>query len=75
MNEEWISAKDRLPEMGQRVRAHVIKELIYQGGADESSALWKYDGEGEHRLYSWCPLPNTVASRGDFRLIPDVDLD
>ena len=48
MNEDWIDVKVKLPEIGQRVRVLVVKELIYKGGLE-----WTYDSKGEHGIYSW----------------------
>jgi len=48
MEEEWVDVKFKLPEIGQRVRALVVKELIYKGGLE-----WTYDSRGEHGIYSW----------------------
>lgn len=48
MEEEWVDVKFKLPEIGQRVRALVVKELIYKGGLE-----WTYDSIGEHGIYSW----------------------
>lgn len=48
MSEEWIDVKIKLPEIGQRVRALVVKELIYKGSFE-----WTYDTKGEHGIYSW----------------------
>lgn len=53
MNEEWIDVNDQLPLIGQRVRALVVKELIYEGNCDGKNSTWKYDGKGEHGIYSW----------------------
>ena len=55
MTEEWIDVKEQLPEIGQRVRALVVKELVYSGNSEDSGSLWTYDGDGEHGIYSWCP--------------------
>lgn len=48
MDEEWVDVKIKLPEIGQRVRALVVKELIYAGDLE-----WTYDSKGEHGIYSW----------------------
>lgn len=55
-SEEWIDVKDGLPVSGQRVRAIVVKELIYQGYKEGEGHLWTYDSQGEHGIYSWCPI-------------------
>jgi len=54
-NEEWFDVKQALPEIGQRVRVLVVKEMIYEGIADDGGYVWRYDQEGEHGIYSWNP--------------------
>jgi len=53
MEEQWIDVRDKLPEIGQRVRVLVVKEMIYKGDLKDNQANWLYDGEGEHGIYSW----------------------
>ena len=50
----WVDVKEKLPEIGQRVRVLVVKEMIYKGNVSDGSAEWLYDGTGEHRAYAWC---------------------
>lgn len=60
--EEWIDALEKLPEIDQRVRVLVVKEMTYLGQCNDGAPLWKYDQQGEHGIYSWCPrLKDEVA--------------
>ncbi len=53
MNEDWQSVTESLPEIGSRVRALVVKELIFKGNVKNGCAEWQYDAQGEHGVYSW----------------------
>lgn len=53
MEEQWHNVKEKLPEVGQRVRVLVVKEMVYKGNLKDNSADWMYDGQGEHGVYSW----------------------
>lgn len=50
---ELFGPCDRLPEIGQRVRCVVIKEMIYQGNDEKNGYNWLDDGEGE-RIIIFC---------------------
>lgn len=59
MNEDWYDVKEKLPKIGERVRALVVKELIYAGFFEDEGHKWTYDNEGEHGIYSWSSRLNT----------------
>ncbi len=44
---------EKQPNIGQRVRVVVIKEMTYQGNNDESGADWTDDGKGERCVMFW----------------------
>ena len=52
-SEEWYNVEEKLPEIGQRVRVLVVKEMVYKGQLDDNSAQFMYDQEGEHGIYAW----------------------
>lgn len=52
-SEEWYNVQEKLPEIGQRVRVLVVKEMVYKGQLDDNSAQFIYDQEGEHGIYAW----------------------
>lgn len=58
MDEQWYSVKEKLPDIGQRVRVLVVKEMVYKGNVSEKGCDWMYDAEGEHGIYSWCAKLN-----------------
>lgn len=59
-NNEWISVKDRLPEIGKKVLAYrpsmyyEFIQTIYHG-----SEMWEngYDIKGDMVITHWMPLP------------------
>ncbi len=51
--EEWHNVLDKLPEVGQRVRDLVVKEMVFKGNLADNSADWLYDQQGEHGIYAW----------------------
>jgi len=50
---DWISISEKLPEVGQRVKTMVIKEMTYMGDKQEASSMWKDDGEGKRAIICW----------------------
>lgn len=72
--EEWFDAKESLPHIGQRVRALVVKELVYKGNTDGKGHEWTYDGEGEHGIYSWSPYIKAIDNGCKFSKTPSIPL-
>lgn len=55
---EWIKILEKLPEEGQRVRALVIKEMIYMGDQQGDSSAWMDDGYGDRGIIAWERIVN-----------------
>ena len=52
----WLIPKEKLPEIGQRVKTIVVKEMIFIGDQQENSSMWKDDGEGNREIMFWRKL-------------------
>ncbi|MCD7802026.1 MAG: DUF551 domain-containing protein [Clostridiales bacterium] len=57
---DWISVKDRLPEVGKNViicRPDVPGKYIVEQGYLRSNGWWKVYGTNVKRVTYWMPLP------------------
>lgn len=50
---DWINISEKLPEVGQRVKTMIIKEMTYMRDKQEASSMWKDDGEGAREIICW----------------------
>lgn len=51
------SPSEKLPEVGQKVVALVVKEMIYQGECDDNGSLWEEESNGFRAIMLWSELP------------------
>lgn len=54
------TCQEKLPEIGERVKVVCVKEMIYKGSEENSSALWEDDGEGERFVIMWGTINQEV---------------
>lgn len=55
--QEWISVKDRLPEVGMRVIVCRDEGKVEQGIFLGASGFWKVFGANTKKVTHWQPLP------------------
>ncbi len=56
INEEEWKEMTFFPQKGQKCKVLILKEMTFEGKAEEGNYKWQEDKQGEHRLFAWKAL-------------------
>lgn len=59
----WNKCSEKLPNVGDRVFALVIKELTYCGDATENSSAWMENYSGFKGIFGWIAMNQEVINQ------------